>query len=222
MGFDADAFNNANDQGGDAPPDGLYDVELYAHKFVRGRNDGRAWLLLTWVVLSGRERDRTFESWHTIDRYTKDGEDNSTAMRFTKELLAALISQPKVPPVRSEDELAQTVLEPSLHKSYEVEVKHSGIFANVYVKRALATVAPSLPGTGAAYGQSPAASGPSNAIYAGDEIASQSSAAEQSRRIPERTGESDVTKRGDAEQFARAGAPQRGSIDPETGEEIPF
>jgi hypothetical protein len=219
MPFNPNAWKQASEgtRDAEAPPDGEYDVELYDSTIITARADGRQWIKLTWTALAGAQRDRTWSSLHTIDHLTRDGELN-TGLGITIESLEKMYGG-KLPVVNSEDELRDLVagLE---NRPYVIEVKRNGNFTNAYVRRRLEQAEPSLPGTGG-YGSAPS-NGPGNAVYAGDVIAAQTTPAELAGRMPERTGESDVTKREDVAAFTPSAPVKKGDIDPETGEPIPF
>jgi hypothetical protein len=206
MPFDASAWRQAAEgaNDGDAPPDAEYDAELVASKIATKQEDGRQWVVLTWRVLSGRERDSEWSSMHTIDGYRPDGEHNP-GLAYTIQSLAAMGVQVDELQSSRDVEDAVTALRGS---AFAVQVKRSGSFVNTYPKRVLTQVAESLPGSGG--DAAPPARTSTNAIY-GDEPAPlehQSTPAEfAGRTMVERVGGSDVTPP----------APKRGDPNPDEG-----
>lgn len=227
MPFNAEAFRAA-ERGGDAPPDGHYDAELIDSTIITANADGRQWIKLTWKVLAGAQRDECWESWHSIDQYDKNGEP-SQALGITVGTLRTMGVD--VDSVRDEHDLLSAARDLQGH-GFDVEIKRKGIFVNTNVSHVLEHVAPSLPstGNGPAPSSSSSSRAPSNAIY-GDDVqqpaqpAQQSSLGEQARTNaePQPTGRSDVTPPDAEREYAQPDkSPQRGDIDPETGEPFPF
>jgi hypothetical protein len=244
MGFDATAWKETAEgrgAGEEAPPDDTYDAELVKSKIATRERDGAQWLVLRWRVISGRHRDDEWESMHTIDGYKPDGETNP-GLAYTIESLA-LMGVTVAELNRLEDlEAAAEGLEGG---AFAVQVKRSGSFTNTYPRRVLEQAAPSLPGSGGAYGQAPPAQSSTNAIYGGDaptpaprdeRLVSQTTRDELSGRQPERTGVSDVPSNPDDFKHPEADPtanddvpwdepeqpPKRGDVNPDTGKPFEF
>lgn len=229
MPFDPDGWLSAVEEtkSDEAPPDALYEVELVDTDIATRNSDGVQWITLAWKVIAGAQRDARWTSWHTLERFKADG-DRNPGLGFTVQALRTMGLDVDNTRYGSEHELrsALATLEQS---GYTVEVKRSGTFTNTYVKGKLDNVAPPSATT---YGQEPARAAEStpgarstgaSAIYQGDGPEAQNgpTLADEGRAAvdPTPTGESDVPGAG-AGDFVHP--PQKGEIDPETGEPIPF
>jgi hypothetical protein len=230
MGFDAAGWREALDerQGGEAPPDAIYEAECTNSDVITRRSDGAQWVKLWWKVISGPHRDAEWESLHTLDRFKPDGERNP-GLAFTVDALRKMGYPVDDAEKASSADVIKHELQALEGRGYAVEVKTNGNFTNTYVKEQLRQYAPSLPGTGGdaapAYGQP--RNGATNAILGRDDggtsAPSQSlTEASTERRDITRTGTSDITSDADAQAFDRSTAPKQGAVDPETGETIPF
>ena len=225
MPFDPQAWAEADSGGGgEAPPDGLYEVELADAKIVTTRADEDK-AIMTWRVISGPHRDSEWETWHTFEPKTKDGEPNP-GIGYTKQMLRTMRFPVDDPSASNSLDAIKRNLAELVGKGYTIDVKRNGTFVNVYARGVLDTYAPSLPGSGGddapTYGQP--RQQPSNAIMGhdgGGVSAPPQTLADAGRIDVERTGESDVTKPADVETFTHEPV-QKGDIDPETGEPIPF
>jgi hypothetical protein len=227
MPFDPMGFREAVDEsgGGDAPPDALYDAELVKGDVITRRADGAQWVKCSWKVIAGPHRDSQWDSLHTLDRFKPDGERNP-GLTYTVGTLRSLgFPVDDVAASASVDAIKRNLL--ALEGgAYSVEIKTNGSFTNTYVKQRLREVAASLPGSGGdtpVYGQQ--RSGPSNAIMGHDGGGTSAPPQSLARAVAtdvERNGQSDVTTPADVEAFDRSSAPKQGSVDPETGDEIPF
>jgi hypothetical protein len=225
MPFDPTAFANAeSDFNRDDPPaPGEYEVELTETDIISAK-DGRQFAKVVYKVVSGFARDHVWGVVHTLDALNRDGEPNG-GLAITKQTLRELGVE--VDMVQSIVDLRHA-LDGIQGKQYVVEVSRNGQYVNTKPKRALNGASSSPPPAASSYGQqaAPPAQGSSNAIYGGDGPSSQPQAQSQGmlgpdevRREPERTGQSDVPgpQPGDFEH-----PPQKGDLDPETGEPIPF
>ena len=233
MPFDPTAFREAanESQGGDAPPDGIYDAEVVSAEVATRKSDGVQWAAITWKVLAGPHRDSQWSTMWSLERFKADGE-RSGAFPITVQQLRTMGMD--VERVFTPEDLKRGLL--ALEGGvYSVGVKHNPPFVNVDVKQPLRDATPPpQASSGNAYGQPPAsppnghtAPPPTNAIMGDDaggtSAPPQSLAASAATRTDvQRTGASDVTSPADVAAFDRSNAPQRGSVDPETGEEIPF
>jgi hypothetical protein len=235
MPFEPGGFKEAVEEskgGGDAPPDGLHEVELTFAKIATRASDGYQWIVLSWKVVSGPHRDHEWESMHSLERYKPDGERNP-GLVFTASTLRTVGVDVDNTPFGDADAIARAVMA-FANRGYSVEVKTNGQFTNTYVKGQLDSYAPSLPGSATpAYGQPRNA--PTNAIYGAD--ASPQSLGDAGapirRENMQPTGESvvpsDVPWSPEYKEPAQAtatvdrdAAPKKGDVDPETGEAIPF
>lgn len=230
MPFDPSGFREAASESGssEAPPDALYDAEVVTSKIATRQSDGVQWAVFTWRVLSGPHRDAQWDSMHTLERFKADGERNP-GLAFTVQALRAMGVNVDDPSVSASEQALERTLQELEGHGYSVEIKRSGTFVNTYPKERLESYAASLPGSGGddapRYGQQRQ---PANAIM-GDDSGGMSAppqtlaqAGAPIVRDVERTGESDVTTAADVAAFDRSSAPQRGDVDPETGDEIPF
>lgn len=231
MPFDPQAFANADASGfgGDEPPaPGEYEVRLDSTDIFTARDGERQFAKLTWQVISGYARDHSWGSVHTLDATRPDGEPNA-GLAVTKGILRDVgIDVDKVESIadlRHELDRVQGNL-------YIVEVSKNGQYVNTNPRRQLQSFQESMPtppsttttpANGASYGQAR-----SNAIYQGDAPASATPTPEGQgvlgpdevrREGPVRTGESDVPG-AVGDEFRHP--PQKGDVDPETGEPIPF
>lgn len=210
MGFDQQAWKQAASgaDSGEAPPDDTYDAELAGSKIATRDRDGAQWLVLSWRVLSGRERDSEWESMHTLDGYRPDGEPNA-GLPFTIQALTRMGVDANE--LRTADELDDAV-HALMGDSFSVEVKRSSGYVNTYPQR-------------------PLDAGAGHEPMARDErLASQTTLPEMSGRQPERTGESDVTpasaltptKIEPPPWEVEGRPPKQGDIDPATNQPLGF
>lgn len=225
MPFDPDAFHSAAAARQDeAPPDGHYDAELIDSTIITANADGRQSLKLTWKVIAGAQRDESWSSLHSIEQYNRDGEP-SQALAITIDTLRRMgvtaVDLPREDPraINSGDDLRRETRQLHGH-GFDVEIKRSGQWVNTNPSHALDYAAPSLPGSGSSRQ-------PQSAVYGGDGPAQQQQAtlAQQAQQNvePQYTGTSDVTPPDAAKEYVPAERPpQRGDIDPETGEPFPF
>jgi hypothetical protein len=246
MPFSGQALRDAKDQrSDDAPPDGRYDVELVESRIVQANSDGRSWLILTWRVLAGAQRDEQWDSLHTIDQYDRNGDPNPGLGITVQSLDAMGVDLDNV----DGDVDLQRALRAMYGRGFDVEVKRKPPYTNTYVRGVMVGVGvnatqqgESPPSTG--YGHPPdksstpetiaSSSQGANAILGGDVPERAPSLREQAAaaQSPQRTGESDVTPRGATDAF-KTGEPQtqgddvpwetheppkRGDPNPETGE----
>jgi hypothetical protein len=228
MGFDSRGFAEAVDESrtDEAPPDAIYEAELAESSIITRRSDGAQWLKFTWKVIAGAQRDARWESLHTLERFKPDGERNP-GLVFTVNALRAMGLDVDNTSYTTDSELEDAV-RPLEGKGYTVEVKRSSGFVNTYVKGQLETYAPSLPASGGdtpSYGQPRQ---PANAIMGRDDGGTSvppqtlaQASAPVVRDLERDPNVSDVTTPADVAQFETA-PPQKGDIDPETGEAIPF
>jgi hypothetical protein len=224
MPFDPTAFANAeSDFNRDDPPaPGEYEVELTETDIISAK-DGRQFAKVVYKVVSGFARDHVWGVVHTLDALNRDGEPNG-GLAITKQTLRELGIE--VDMVQSIVDLRHE-LERIQGKQYVVEVSRNGQYVNTKPKRALNGATPTP--APSSYGQQqPSASGigspagGSNAVYQGDAPSSSAQGMlgpDEVRRQPESTGQSDVPGP-QAGEFEHP--PQKGDLDPETGEPIPF
>jgi hypothetical protein len=230
MPFDPSGFREAVDESktDEAPPDAIYETELVESQIITRRSDGAQWAKFAWKVVAGPQRDSRWESLHTLERFKPDGERNP-GLVFTVQALRAMGLDVDNTPYNSDREL-EDALRTLEGKGYTVEVKRSGGFVNTYPKGVLETYAPSLPGSGGdtpAYGQQRAA--PANAIMGRDDGGTSAppqtlgqAGAPITRDVERDPNVSDVTTPTDVEAFTTREPVQKGDIDPETGQPIPF
>jgi hypothetical protein len=189
----ADMYAEATARRDDAPPDGFYDVDLIDSTIITANATGRQSLKLTWKVLTGAQRDESWSTLHTLERYRTDGE-LSGGLGVTTDMLRKMgltqLDEPSESPnaLRNGDDLRAAVRQ--LHgRSYHVEVKRSGQWTNTNVRGTLEV-------TASGYSTQPVADNP------------------QVRDV-QRTGQTDIP-------VESSSPPQQGDIDPETGDPIPF
>jgi len=221
MPFDPTALRTAAEAPGwdEAPPPDTYEAELIKAEVFAAKSNGSEWLRLGWKVLSGRLVDHEWSHIQTLERYKPDGEDNEMALSITARILSTLGID--IAAIQTADDLPRQ-LATVRGQAYAVEVKRNGNFINTTPKNRLASYQPSMPGTG--YGETPAQSAQS-AIYQGDGPAQAGgllTQEQQPSRLPEPTGESDVPGPKPGEFVHPEPPPQKGDIDPATGEAIPF
>lgn len=217
MPFNPTALRNAGEQTGfdEAPPPASYEAELYKAETFYANTTGEQFLRLGWKILTGRLRDHKWQTIHCIEDYKPDGTDNEGALRVTMGVLKGMGVE-ITDAVRTPDDLL-AVLHPLVGAPFAIDVKQSGQYRNTWPQNPLASVQQDMPVSG--YGQPPQSQ---NAVYQGDGPAQSGGLLQQAAepRYPEATGESDVpgAKPGEFEEPP----PQKGDIDPATGEPIPF
>jgi hypothetical protein len=239
MPFDPTAFANAeSDFNRDDPPaPGEYEVELTDADIFTAKSSGDQFIKFTWKVVSGFARDHVWGSIHNLEALDRNGEPASGRLGFTKRTCRAVMGD-RIDLVQNAVDLRREA-ERAVGGQYVVEVTRNGAYTNTDVQRSLNGASATPPTAPSSYGQQaappaqqPSASGigspagGSNAVYQGDGPSSSSQPQSQGmlgpdevRRDIERTGESDVPgpQPGEFEH-----PPQKGDIDPETGEPIPF
>jgi hypothetical protein len=234
MPFDPTAFANAesNFNRDDPPAPGEYEVVVTDIDIFTAKDGYRQFAKVTYKVVSGFARDHVWGPPMTLDALKADGEPNG-GLSVTKSNMRVLLGDDVVDSQVPTLADLRRALERIVGRQYVVEVVRNGQYVNTYPRRALNSTSGSTPNA-SDYGQQqqqpaqPSASGigtpagGSNAVYQGDGPSSssqQSALGADVRRDVERTGQSDVpgAQPGDFEH-----PPQKGDLDPETGEPIPF
>jgi hypothetical protein len=237
MTFNAAALKQAASAPGfdEAPPDSLYETTFRDFDIFESKA-GALTLRLSWTVASGQLRDHEWSSVQTLEELNARGEPNP-ALPITARIVETLgVDVDSVSRYEGPEALAElrTQLGKLTGETYEVEVKRNGQYVNTTPKRRLAGPQQSM-SNGSTYGQPPAqqqrqqqpaqtsmGGGGGSAILQGDvpERSGLNLSTDDVRRDTERTGESDVPGAGPGD-FEHS-PPQKGDIDPETGEPIPF
>ena len=203
MPFDPSAWANAQSEfNRDEPPaPGVYTVVLAGGSTITARESGRQSAKLTWKVTEGFAADHVWGSLHTLEPFNKDGEP-SAGLGMTKQALRTLgVDVAACKTIEAlEDELARIGGTKAI-----VEVTQSGQWTNTNVKR-LVEPPPGPPPSG--YGKPPEERGVFDPV--------------RQDLVRDDPPTSDVPGAGEREFVHSPAAPQRGDIDPETGEEIPF
>jgi hypothetical protein len=234
MPFNPAALSQAATAPGyDEPPPAGHDYEsqLVSVEMFESKA-GEEFLRVKWRVLAGQHRDHEWSHVQSLEELDRNGEPNG-ALVITARVLDSIGVD--VDSITSRSDLRRE-LDKYEGGSYLVEIKQNGRYVNTMPKhkldhvQATMTTTPTTRDPGVeyrgdagqpAYGQQRASS---NAIYQGDEPQQRderamSMSTQDVRRDPVRTGESDVPGANGGE-FVHP--PQRGDIDPETGEPIPF
>jgi hypothetical protein len=214
------------------PPPSTYE-SLFRDFDIFESKAGKMTLRLSWRVLSGPQRDHEWSHVQSLEELDDRGDPNP-ALPITARILETMgvdivrVSQYEGP--RALNELRRE-LEAQKGSNYEVEVKRNGAYVNTTPKSRIGggttTSSPSSTSETSASGIGSSGGG-SNAIYQGDgpppgprPAASGGGlnlSTDDVRRDVEQTGESDVP----ADTSGFESPPQKGDIDPETGEPIPF
>jgi hypothetical protein len=210
MPFNPVALKEARDASGfdSPPPPNDYDAAMYKADIFESKT-GEDYLRLRYrVVGAGTYRDHEWSTIHTLEEYNRQGEPN-LGLSVTAQVLEGLGIDlggidSKVDLRRRLDAVEGSV--------FRVEVKRNGQYVNTTptasIETRVAQNTASAPPVQQGYGEPPAqmsmAPSGGNAIYQGDGPAT----------TPAPPPQSDVPGEG----FP----PQRGSVDPGTGEEIPF
>ena len=222
MGFNASAFAQAAAAPGfdEPPPPALYEA-LFRDFDIFESKAGKLTLRLSWTVLTGQLRDHEWSHVQTLEQYNDQGEDNP-ALAITARVVEAIgVDVQRVSAYEGAQALTELRRQLGEHTggAYEVEVKRNGQYVNTTPKQRLRSVQETMPTSASSYGQQQTPKPPPGprpeASRQGDGL---NLSTDDVRRDVERTGESDVPS--DASGFERP--PQRGDVDPETGEPIPF
>lgn len=210
MPFDPNALRTAAESApgfDEPPPPDIYEAELIkAETFLS--KAGEDWLRLTWKVLTGRLRDHCWSHIQALERYKADGSDNEMALAITARILSSIGVD--IAAIQTPNDLLP-LLDRVRGSAFEVEVKRNGSFVNTTPKRRLESVQQDMPTGG--YGQQ---AQPSSAIFQGVETG------EVRRDIEKDHSVSDVPGDPNGEFVHPREKLEKGSIDPETGEPIPF
>lgn len=195
MPFDPTALQRAAEEAptwDEPPPSDRYEAELILAEPFVSRQRGEDMLRVRWRVLTGALRDHEWSYVHPL-------EAEAPGLNFTAEFMTAVLGTDAagLAGLRTLPEIGQA-LKAALGTAFEVEVKRNGSYTNTYVQRRLGAVQTEMPVSN--YGRAPAAG---NAIYQGEDP-------------PPR---SDIPESG-PDEFVHP--PQKGDIDPATGEPIPF
>jgi hypothetical protein len=216
MPFDPSALQNAATAPGfdEPPPPDVYDAALTKAEIFESKA-GQDTLRLGWTVVSGRLVDHQWTHVQSLEPLKPDGSDNSGALGITARILSTLGIE--IAQIKTADDLPRQ-LAAVRGQVYSVEVKRNGAYVNTMPQSRLSSYQPSMAGTGYGSAPEPAAQ---NAVYGGDGPANGGGLLTQAKPPqPEITGESDVPGAKPGEFVEQP--PQKGDIDPETGEPIPF
>jgi hypothetical protein len=214
MPFSASALAQAAESPGfeEPPPPADYEAAMYKADVFESKA-GENFVRLHYRVLGGPHRDHEWAAIHPIDA-------ESAGLGVTAQVLTnlgidvlALANAPGSGIIE-----LRKALDKVEGASYLVEVKRRGQYVNSMPKRTieqrLADAGPEPEvAPGQTYGQAP----PRNAI-----LGPEDDAPRPRRRSQEPPQAEQLTPRSDVPQTGFEAPPERGSVDPETGEVIPF
>jgi hypothetical protein len=211
MPFNPTALAQAQTSGFDEPPPPAdYDTELVKAEIFESKS-GETFLRLHYRVIAGAQRDHEWSVVHSLEEHNRAGEANP-ALGITARVLSELgIELEQIDSIIA----LRKALDMIEGNAYRVEVKRNGQYVNTTpmasIEQRIAKATESTPPAQAGYGEPPRTQKIDDMVT---HLAAQTDTPSQYKGLSSQPA-SDVSS-----DFA--GAPQRGSIDPETGQPIPF